>query len=284
MDKTALARQALRASIELRANFDIAEDAPICIYDLAQTAGLDVRFCTGDTFEGMYSKGTKTILVPTTRPRGRQAFACAHEMGHWYFGHGSRLEQLVERLQSNVNPEEFIADVFAGYLLMSPWAIRRALTRRKLHAKNIAPHDLYALASQFNVGYTSLADHLFYSLKLISRSQHVALKTPDVKSLRKKILGRYDNEGNHAPMLDHAWETIPLDLQVGDIAVLPADSQMDATNVIMVGTTENGNIVKALRPGIGRCHLKNTSMFIRVARSEFSGRAVYRHLDDPDVN
>lgn len=286
MNRTDLARRSLRAAIDFRIGNNIPEDAPICIYDLAEVAGLDVRFCEGDSFEGLFSKQTSTVLVPTSRPRGRQAFACAHEVGHWYFGHGSRLELLLERSPTSVDPEEFLANVFAGYLLMSPWAVRRALKRRSLIAKNLSSTDLYTIASQFGVGYQTLADHLCFSLKFISRTHRAALVKTSPKEVREEILGALGTGCSHALIVDDAWETIPIDLQVGDLAVLPSRSNVEGQNVSIVGEARGLKVVKAVRPGLGRCETPGSewAAFIRVSRAKFVGRSTYRHLEDPDVN
>lgn len=286
MNRTDLARRSLRAAIDFRAGKNIPEDAPICIYDLAEVAGLDVRFCEGDSFEGMFSKPTSTVLVPTSRPRGRQAFACAHEVGHWYFGHGSRLELMLERSQTSVDPEEYIADVFAGFLLMPPWAVRRALKRRSLLAKNLSSTSLYAIASQFGVGYQTLADHLCFSLKTISRAHRDTLARTSPKDVREEILGGLGSGCSHALIVDDAWETVPIDLQVGDLAVLPSRSNVEGPNVNIVGEVRGQKVIEAVRPGLGRCEIPGSewAAFIRVSRAAFTGRSIYRHLEDPDVN
>lgn len=286
MDKVELARRGLRAAIELRTKHGIAEDAPISVFDLAESAGLDVRFCLGDSFEGMYSKATATVLVPTMRPRGRQAFACAHEVGHWYFGHGSRLEHLTIGLGAGKDPEEFLADVFAGYLLMPPWAIRRALRRRGLLADALSPKQLYLLASQLGVGYLTLADHLCYSLKLISASRRASLISVELKNIRKDLLGALAEGCRHAPFVDGLWESVPIDLGIGDLAIIPSQCVIEGQNIQIAGTTKDGVIIRACQTGLGRCHkIDNSwSAFVRVSRSEFFGRSSYRHLEDPDVN
>jgi Zn-dependent peptidase ImmA (M78 family) len=286
MNRTDLARRSLRAAIEFRASRNIAEDVPICIYDVAESAGLDVRFCLGDSFEGMFSKATSTILVPTSRPRGRQTFACAHELGHWHFGHGSRLEAMLERPQVSQDSEEFLADVFAGFILMPPWAIKRALTRRGLLAKSITPKDLYTLAGQFGVGYKTLADHLCFSLKFVTRGHRDKLLKYDPKHIRDEILGPLALACRHSPIVDMAWECVPIDLHVGDLAILPPQSSPEGLNIETVADNEFGRIIKGIKPGIGRAELPGSdwSAFIRVSKADFSGRAAYRHLEDPDVN
>src|SRR5436309_2438353 len=95
-DRKLLARHALRGALATRHRASIAKSAPICVYDLAKQLGLDVRFHGGSSFGGAYAKASRTILVPSLRPAGRRAFTCGHELGHWYFGHGTRIDELAD--------------------------------------------------------------------------------------------------------------------------------------------------------------------------------------------
>ena len=102
-----LARRALRGALEVRKKAGLSLSLPICIYDLAgETLKVEVRFQAGPSFGGMYAKETQTILVPSERPAGRRAFTCAHELGHWYFKHGTRLEDLIEQESWELEEEE----------------------------------------------------------------------------------------------------------------------------------------------------------------------------------
>src|SRR5258707_13572991 len=89
-----LARQGLRGALETRRQAKVSKAEPICVYDLAERLGVEVKFCSGNSFGGMFAKASKTVLVPALRPPGRQAFTCGHELGHWYFGHGTHIDDL----------------------------------------------------------------------------------------------------------------------------------------------------------------------------------------------
>lgn len=286
MNRTDLARQALRAAIELRQKIGISERDPLCIYDAAEKLGVEVRFCLGDSFGGLFSKTSMTILVPTSRPRGRQAFTCAHELGHWYFDHGSRLERLLDQSHPSEDPEEYLVDVFAGYFLMPPWAVRNIFARRNINPKTISPLQLYAVASQFGVGYQTLIDHLAYSLRILPISRRKDLLKVGPKDIRQQVLGKFAPECKHASLVDVSWERVPVDLQVGDVAVLPPGTIIEGRSIKTIGDTSFGQLVQGIRPGVGRADMKAASWatFLRVSRADFVGRAAYRHLEDPDVN
>src|SRR5437868_6051851 len=90
---TALGRTALRVALELRHRVGVSKRDPICIYDVAGHLGIEVIFHPANTLGGMFSKTNNAIIVPTLRPPGRQAFTCAHELGHWYFDHGNCIDK-----------------------------------------------------------------------------------------------------------------------------------------------------------------------------------------------
>ena len=153
-DWKGLARQALRGALEVRRCGQIPKDKPVCVFDLAERLGLEVRFCAGGSFEGMYAKGSNAILVPSLRPPGRQAFTGGHEVGHWYFGHGSRIDELPDFAPDNrTDPEEWTANLFAAYLLMPSWAVEASLERRALDLTTCTPSELYVIACELGVGY-----------------------------------------------------------------------------------------------------------------------------------
>src|SRR6185295_2542645 len=109
----------------------IARSKPVCVYDLAERLSIEVRFQGGNSFGGMYAKPSKTILVPALRPAGRQAFTCAHEMAHWFYGHGSQIDLIEDVAPGPSNtPEERLANIYAGFLLMPPWAVEEMFSKR----------------------------------------------------------------------------------------------------------------------------------------------------------
>ena len=141
-----------RGAIQVRYKLGLADEAPVCVYELADSLGVNVRFKGGHSFGGMYDNQSKTILVPAWRPPGRQAFTCAHELGHWYFGHGTRLDALESdgRLENQCSPEEWLANAFAAHLLMPLRAVRDAFRRRGWEPAGSKPAQVYTVACQLN--------------------------------------------------------------------------------------------------------------------------------------
>lgn len=286
--RTALSRIALRAAIELRTKLSISETAPICIYDVAEKLGVEVRFLEGDSFEGMYYKDKEIILVPTMRPYGRQAFSCAHELGHWYFKHGTQVDQLLGNSDCALkSDEEYLADTFAGYMLMPPWSVKQLFLSRDLHTDTCSPLEAYKISCQLGVGYETLIDHLYYSLRKMPPEARERLMEASPKGIREDLLGKAAEGVRHLTVVDGKWDAVvPVDLQVGDVAIIERAQVIAGGSVGAIGNSSLGQIIQAVKPGLSTVASKSGewSVFVRVARKNFVGRCIYRHLGDPDVD
>lgn len=88
MGREHLVRQAVTAALRVRSDLGIALDVPVCPFDVAEALELDVHLRAIPSLEGMYSPNGPHIVIGSTRPAGRRAFTCAHELGHRMLGHG----------------------------------------------------------------------------------------------------------------------------------------------------------------------------------------------------
>ena len=156
--RTQLARQALEKSLEVREEYGYDFRSPLCVYDLSDCAGVKVQFVNDVSMEGVYAALAKpTILLSSLRPLARRAFTCAHELGHHVFGHGSTIDELRDGFQSGMSSSnEFLADTFAGFILMPAQGVKRAFSTRGLAATTATPEDIYTVASSFGVGYETI--------------------------------------------------------------------------------------------------------------------------------
>lgn len=280
-----LATRALRGALTLRRRQQVARVVPICVYKFAEALGLEVRFYGGSSFEGMYHPATQAILVPRLRPPGRQAFACAHELGHWYFGHGTRIDTGETLGQHLINDtEERLANLFAGYLLMPPWAVADAFERRGWTPTHCTPLEAFVVARQLGVGYTTLIQHMGWSLRLLIRARVTELLKTKPKDIRHQVLG--DHPAPHLVIADHAWHGVAVDLRVGDATVLPIGCDVEGASLRAIGECDYGAIFQAILPGISRAthEQRGWATFVRVSHSNFLGRSIYRHFEDPDVD
>jgi Zn-dependent peptidase ImmA (M78 family) len=284
-DKVLLARRAIRAALETRIASGASKAEPLCVFDVAERLGIEVYFCLGNSFGGAYARASNTVLVPSLRPVGRQAFTCAHELGHWYFGHGNRVDRLSELdVGSDDDPDERLANLFAAHLLMPAWAIDAALIVRNWRAYEVNAVQAYTLACQFGVGYETLIQHLRYSLNILPSSVAERLLKTTPKRLRKEILG--DDTLRHLVLVDGCWRRVAIDLQVGDIAVIRDNVSLEGACAREIGDCPHGAVIEGSIPGVGFVRSRNTdwAASVRVRRKDFHGRSIYRHLEDPDVH
>jgi hypothetical protein len=254
------------------------------VFDTATELGLDVRFTPIASLGGMFERHSNVILVPTDRPRGRQAFTCAHELAHWYLGHGTKLDEfvLIDDM-SDREPEELLANLFAAFLLMPARAVEAAFSRRKWNASAPSPFEVYVVAVQLGVGYETLVSQLRWSLGLLSEQQADQLARTSPAAIRASILGETCPD-RFLVVADRAWRDVPIDLQVGDFAIVPDVCRIEGRSIRSLGPHDLGRLVMGCTPGISRIESADGdwASFVRVSRRHFSGRSIYRHLEEPD--
>lgn len=282
--RTKLGRVALRGALDVRRRIGFSYDTPICIYDVTEKLGISLWFQGGGSFGGMYIKSANAIFVPSLRPAPRQAFTCAHELGHWYYGHGSKLDVYIENDGcSQHDEEERLVDIFAGHVLMPTGAVKKSFKTRKIDPDSCSPVDFYKVSSQLGVGYSTLLGHMLWTQKNISQSSYGRLHKSSPKSIRAELLNFLDNDPGHLVVADEQWEAVPIDLQVGQIAIAPSGVYVNGTNVRVIKQTSSATILQAESPGISSVQNPyGWASFVRVSRQGFEGRSIYRHLEEVD--
>jgi len=280
-----IGRKTLRGALDVRNKAKCGFDTPASVYDIIEKLGISVWFHGGGSFGGMYSKETKTILVPSLRPMPRQRYTCAHELGHWYYGHGSKLDVYEDeyRCQAHDN-EELMADLFAGHFLMPPGAVAKAFKIRSIDPERCSQFDFYRVVSQLGVGYGTLLNHMYWTQKNISRGAFDRLKQYTPKAIRNELLGSIHEDPGFILLVDRQWNYVPIDLQVGHVAIVQNDINVKGKCLELLESSHNKTIIRATTPGV--CSIENDAgswaSFVRVSRKDFQGRSVYRHLEEAD--
>ena len=230
---------------------------------------------------GMFAKEQNTILVPSDRPHGRRTFSAAHEMGHWAFGHGSQIDEENSLEGYNARPEEQIANQFAGHVLMMPAAIKYAAEKLELNLSTPSPFKIYEMACWFGVGYSTLVNHLQFGVRQLSDSNAVLLLRSEPQKIRQHFSPYLGTR--HLVVATNLKPEMPLDLAVGDHALLPAEVDLPNDTLAFTKRTETGVLVEARRPGIALISGKEGwTAAVRVMKKGFTGWAKYRHLEDDD--
>lgn len=280
-----LAREGLTEALRLRRHNNIEIHEAVCPYDLAEKLGVKVYFDNSiPSMEAAYVNGVPPkIIVTSLRPIGRMTYNCAHEIGHHIFGHGSHIDEVVEQSQkAKKNPEEFLADVFAGFLLMPRSAINYGFSQRKWSCRDCTPKQVFIVATWLGVGYTALVTHMCHSLKLITFAKAKDLcKVPPDRIKRDLVSKQFQK---NVFCIDQLWVGRPLDVCVGDIIITKETLKLEGHIAKPIPLNLTGQTFLALRPGIGRLrtHDGSWAIFLRVSRQEYKGWGRYRHLEDPE--
>lgn len=284
IDKRALTKLAMQASIKVRSRAGADLMSPICIFDLCEKLGVTVRF-TDINMEGMYARSpTPRIHLSSLRPLPRRVFTCGHELGHHEFGHGSTIDEMkdeADELQSE-NPDEFLVNAFSAFTLMPIVGLRGAFVRRNLSMSTADDVAVFAIACNFGVGYATLVSHLAYGVEEITRDRARQLLKSTPKSIKRKLLGA--DTPTPLVLADRHWAARAIDVEVNTTLLLPVGAQIDGGVLQQEGSCPSGDLFKAVRPGIGRVDLADGNIqFVRVAPENYVGLARYRHLEDDDV-
>lgn len=291
MNRTELAKQALEKSLEIREEYGYDFRSPLCVYELAEKARVTVRFIDDVSMEGVYAALVKPkILISSLRPAVRRVFTCAHELGHHFFGHGSTIDELQDEVESGeFQPQEFLANTFAGFLLMPAQGVKRAFSSRRLDIRTATPEQMYGVACSFGVGYETLIGHLEYSLKLLTTDRATILRRTKLPKIRVRILN--SNIPGHLIVVDRNYLLTTVDAEAGNnaepgnLVILPEGATSDGDQVELIERGPNGTLYRAVRPGLARVTLPTNDwgVVVRVSRYQYAGLAQYRHLEEtPD--
>jgi Zn-dependent peptidase ImmA (M78 family) len=287
----AIAEQAMTTAIDVREKWKRDDDSPLDVYALCADMGVSVRFVAIPSMEGLYGRrpdGTGVILLPSQRPLPRRAFSCAHELGHHVFGHGSSIDQMIgvytDRKGSTFDPNEFLVDTFAGFLLMPTLGVRGAFASRGWKPAEATPEQVFTIACSLGVGYDTLVSHMAYSLRMLTRDRAKTLGKDGPKSIRERLLERSAPE----PLIivDRHWVMPTVDAEIGSALLFPSNAEVDDGGLTAEGLCGGGRLFRAQRTGIFRACIPGTSwaVFVRLAKKEFVGLAQYRHLESEEVD
>ena len=276
-----MARQAMAAALRTRLSLGYGLDHAVCVYDLAEKLGVEVRFLDVPTMEGMYtSASSPTIIVSSLRPPGRRAFTCAHELGHHNRSDGVEIDELVEQWdRPRFDPKEFMADCFAGALLMPKMAVSKAFAIRGWSMEECTPEQVFMVAGYFGVGYATLVHHLRSALQVLPDTRAQALLKVSPRKAQSLLLGWQVPQT--VVVVDAHWTRRAVDVEVGDLMFVQGEAQSEGSCVESSSDVEHGRLFRAARPGIGRLEVGTTwSAFVRVSRCDYVGRTLYRHWEE----
>lgn len=272
--------------MQLRRNLTIPRETPVNAFDIAQMSGLDVRFLDVPSLEGMFVRdpGLRVFLPSLKhRPRARVLFSCAHEIGHHQFGHGTKADEYLANGPRHAAPtsEEFLADSFAGHLLMPRAAVMEAFQRRQWDAAHPSAQQTYLISGELGVGFATLLGHMCWSLNLIPPAEHEQLTKVAPKTLKLELTG--DPAIRNVIVVDSFWRHgVPIDAECGETLILPTSVGSNCPLLSLVSQHDGVSTYFASRSGQKVIDINGKRVPIRVAREYYVGPYVNRYLPDPD--
>lgn len=280
-DRRAIARQSMAAALRTRISLGYGLEHAVCVYDLAEKLGVEVRFLDLPSMEGMYTPtSSPTIIVSSLRPPGRRAFTCAHELGHHKRNDGVEIDELVEQWDKpRSDPKELAADCFASALLMPKMAVSKAFAIRGWNMEECTPEQAYMVAGYFGVGYTTLIHHLRGAIQILPDTRAQALLKVSPRKAQSLLLGWQTSQ--RVVVVDSHWTGRAVDAEVGDLILVQGGARSDGECIEPSTDVEHGRLFRAARSGIGRLEAGSTwSTFVRVSRRDYVGRALYRYWEE----
>ncbi len=277
-----LALRAAARAEHVRVRCDIPRAAAVDPILVAEKQNCEVRFMSLPSLEGVYSPTPRPVIIlGSQRSLGRRAFTCAHELGHHEFEHGTRIEELnAGGFQGGKDPDEFLAEMFAAFLLMSQGSVRRAFKDRHIQPHGVKPMQVFRLACYLGVGYGTLIDHMTWTLRLLLPQERESLLQTQPKELKAQFGGSPQSE---VVLVDGFWRDRAVDLEIGDILVLHQGAAVEnGPRLAPHGAIDGQKTFKAMARGYVRAFHINSkwAVNIRIASKHYEGLARYRFLDD----
>ncbi len=247
--------------------------------------------------EGMFRREPiPRIMISSFRPLPRQVFTCAHELGHYWVGHGFTIDELkqADERYDGRPPEEILADSFAATILMPALGLRYALAVRDLNGATLTPEAVYTIACDFGVGYETLIKHLWWGMDEIGETEAKQLLRSSPKSIREAATG--DSTSKRILMVDQKGLAATMDTFVGAHIVAPVGAEADPGGLSFIERRGEQDIFQIMKQGTFELHIpgRENVLSIRGTRPNYSeddrdrecfiGLARYRHLSEEDEN
>jgi Zn-dependent peptidase ImmA (M78 family) len=282
-----LGRSAARSALQLRRSLSISRESVVNVYDVAEALGVEVHFVNGPSLEGMFARDPHPcVFLPSMshRPRGRVSFSCAHELGHFQLGHGTRVDEYIEGdVESLVrSDDEFAADTFAATLLMARQAVLNRFSIRSLAPRDATPVTLFEIAGELDVGYSTLIRHLRYRLEVVDASWLTNRSRVSPKTIRENLLGVA--HAKRLLLVDKYWPSTPIDVEIGDVIGLPRDASIEVPRSLSeAGVFSSWRSFVPTMSGHFQVRISGDTHAIRVARTGYCGKLKYRFIEDPEA-
>jgi Zn-dependent peptidase ImmA (M78 family) len=277
INRPELFRVAAKKALRLRKDAGYALAEPCDVYQLIHNRHMELQFFDVPTLEGMYLEDllTRRICVSAFRPGGRQRFTAAHELGHSTLLHGTKVDTIEElrKVTHDSDLDEQLAETFAAALMMSNSAVYAGFLLRSFDPNKPSPPQVYQVATWLGVGYSTLSNHLLYSMDAISVGQHKDLLRTEPKRIKSELVRQ--STVNDVFQLDHLWSGERIHAQIGDfftgVAVASGEILIQEQSSLFVAKAVGQTTVSLSSGG---------AVKVSVSKQHYVGFYDYRYLPE----
>jgi len=186
-------------------------------FRIAQSASVIVMLRPLEKLLGAFIREDQPgILVNSERPAGLIQMTCAHELGHFFLGHGTTTDDQLDYSKA-ANKIELEADWFAYSLVAPRWAVAKIMKRKGWGMADLVhPFVLYQLALRLGISYQAAAWSL-HRLGLLARSNVMEVLAVKPAAIKRDLLGKQlENPQRDVWLLEEADQDLILEPRVDD--------------------------------------------------------------------
>jgi hypothetical protein len=178
--------------------------------------------------------------------------------------------------------EEYTADVFSSFLLMPPALMRKMMAIGFINNENPSARQLYRLSTCLDVSYSGLLTHLSENLKIIPHCTVEMLAKIKLSSIREEIVGEAAT-GSRVLEVDKAIPFNALFAETGDLLCLSDFSSEQLLKFCAKEQAVGRGLWRFIRAGSFQLIAPpGNVLVVHIRRSDFTGRACFQYLEDPD--
>jgi Zn-dependent peptidase ImmA (M78 family) len=219
---------ALVAAAETLDALAIDQSAVIDPFAAIDQLGLTLNITKLDNLLGaVIPQGPGGVLITSERSPAIQRYTAAHEIGHWILHEDQlRVDGETEVLGRPSSEMEREAQLFAGYFLMPPPLLNRAIAAYDLLPGGIQPEHVYQLSRDLDVSYEASARRLYTARLIDGTALTQILELGRMSAMQRASAGRRPADG-----LADVWdatsdeEVVALVVEEHDEVVVGFDEQ-----------------------------------------------------------